>query len=81
MPYEYYASQGVKLAKGGVWRSALCVFHEDRTPSLRVHIESGGFRCMVCGAHGSDVLAFHRQRHGLSFEEAAKALGAWEVTR
>jgi hypothetical protein len=36
---------------------------------------------MVCGAHGGDVLAFHMQRHGLRFIEAAQALGAWEETR
>jgi hypothetical protein len=80
-PVEYYASHGVQLSKGGAWRSALCPFHGDTHPSLRVHIESGAFRCMACGAHGSDVLAFHRQRHGLGFKEAAKALSAWEVTR
>ena len=33
---------------------------------------------MTCGAKGGDVLAFHMQRHGLRFIEAARALGAWE---
>ena len=30
---------------------------------------------MVCGVHGGDVLAFHRQRYRLGFVEAAKQLG------
>jgi len=37
--------------------------------------------CMTCGARGADVLAFYMLRHRVSFIEAAKALGAWEVAR
>mgnify|MGYP000867990801 FL=1 len=80
-PVEYYREQGLKLLGGGGWKSALCPFHADTSPSLRVRIETGAFRCMVCGAHGGDVLAFHMLRHGLRFIEAARALGAWEETR
>jgi hypothetical protein len=36
---------------------------------------------MACGAAGGDVLAFHRRRHGMTFIEAARALGAWEAGR
>jgi len=32
---------------------------------------------MACGAHGGDVLAFHRLKYKQSFVDAAKALGAW----
>lgn len=78
-PGEYYHEQGLKLTGGGEWKSSLCPFHNDTRPSLRVRLDSGGFRCMVCGVHGGDVLAFHMQRYGLRFIEAAKALGAWEV--
>lgn len=76
---KYYADQGLKLTGGGEWRNALCPFHPDTKPSLRVRLDTGAFRCMVCGAHGGDVLAFHRQRHGLSFKEAAQQLGAWRA--
>jgi len=78
-PAGYFAQQGLKLTGGGEWKTALCPFHSDHKPSLRVRLDSGGFRCMVCGAHGGDVLDFHRQRHGLSFIDAAKQLGAWRV--
>jgi hypothetical protein len=78
---EYYREQGMKLLGGGAWRSAVCPFHNDTKPSLRVRFETGAFRCMVCGAHGGDVLAFHMLRYGLRFIEAARALGAWEESR
>ncbi len=77
-PAEYYPWQGLKLTGGGAWKSAVCPFHNDTKPSLRVRIETGAFRCMVCGARGGDVLAFHMLRHRLGFIEAARALGAWE---
>lgn len=77
-PSEYYESEGIPLKGQGQWRDAVCPFHQDTKPSLRVRLETGAFRCMVCGAHGGDVLAFHRQRHGLGFVEAARALGAWK---
>lgn len=80
-PAEYYAREGLKLHGRGEWRDALCPFHCDTKPSLRVFFKTGAFRCMACGAHGGDVLAFHMQRHRLRFVEAAKALGAWEVRR
>jgi DNA primase len=78
-PVEYFHEQGMKLFGGGEWKSAICPFHNDTKPSLRVRLDTGGYRCMVCGAKGGDILAFHMQRHGLRFIEAAKALGAWEV--
>lgn len=73
---EYYIGVGLRLIGAGPWRSAVCPFHEDSRPSLRVNVEHGGFRCLGCGAHGGDVLAFHRLRTGEGFVEAAQALGA-----
>ena len=78
-PSEFYRQQGQKLTGGGEWKNAIYPFHDDSKPSLRVRLDTGGFRCMVCGAHGGDVLAFHQQRHGLGFKQAAQQLGAWRV--
>ncbi len=75
---SFYQREGLKLVGRGLWRSALCPFHPDKHPSLRVNIQTGGFRCMVCGVRGGDVLSFHRLRTGMGFIDAAKALGAWE---
>jgi DNA primase len=80
-PVDYFEKSGVPLIGRGSWRSALCPFHNDHSPSLRVNTETGAFRCMACGAKGGDVLAFHRKRYGLSFVQAARDLGAWESAR
>ena len=76
-PYSYYTEQGLKLTGGGEWKQALCPFHKDTKPSLRVRLDSGSFCCMACGAKGCDVLAFHMKRYGIDFIQAAKRLGAW----
>ncbi len=79
-PVAYYVErEGARLLGRGHWRSALCPFHDDTRPSLRVNVESGAYRCMACGAKGPDVLSFHRQRHGLSFVQAARDLHAWRT--
>ena len=80
-PGEYFRGQGLKLKGSGEWKNTICPFHKDSKPSLRVRLDSGGFRCMACGARGGDVLAFHMQLYGMPFIEAAKALGAWEFSR
>lgn len=77
-PVAYFDSIGLKLLGRGAWRTAICPFHDDTRPSLRVHYAQGAFRCMACGAHGGDVLAFHRQRTGHAFLQATRELGAWE---
>ena len=61
-PADYYHEQGLNLIGGGEWKSGVCPFHDDTRPSLRVRLVTGGFRCMACGAHGGDVLAFHMRR-------------------
>jgi hypothetical protein len=77
-PRGYFEREGLHLVGCGCWRSAHCPFHDDTRPSLRVNVETGAFRCMACGAKGGDVLAYHRARHGLSFMQAARDLGAWQ---
>jgi DNA primase len=74
-PLDYYG-KALALKGKGMWRQALCCFHEDRTPSLSVNVETGHYRCFACEA-GGDLLSFHMRRHGLDFKSACQALGAW----
>jgi DNA primase len=74
----YFDWIGNPLQGHGAWRNALCPFHEDTRPSLRVRADTGAYRCMVCGAHGGDVLDLHQQRTGKGFVDAARELGAWK---
>ena len=76
-PTTYYATEGLVRKSKGAWRDAMCPFHPDTKPSLRVRLDSGAFRCMSCGAHGGDVVAFHMRLYDLNFKVAVMALGAW----
>lgn len=76
-PLEYFEQNGFPLVGQGEWRSAICPFHGDTKPSLRVRIETGAFRCLACGEKGGDLLAFHQKRFGMSFKDACIALGVW----
>jgi DNA primase len=78
-PTGYFRSIGITVIGRGEWRTAICPFHPDTRPSLRLRTDSGAFRCMACGARGGDLLAFHRLRTGLGFVAAARDLGAWEL--
>ncbi len=78
-PANYFKEQGLKLTGGGEWKNALCPFHDDSKPSLRIRLGTGGFKCMACGKRGGDVLSFHMQRYGMGFVEAARQLGAWRA--
>lgn len=79
-PAEYFRAQGLKLSGGGEWKSARCPFHDDSNPSLRIRLDSGGFKCMSCGAHGGDIVDFHAQRWNLTFTAAARDLNAWDAS-
>lgn len=50
-----------------------CIFHEDRTPSLKLYGDH--FYCFGCGAHG-DVTDLTAKLFGLSPLEAAQKLAA-----
>lgn len=75
---SYFEGEGLTLKGRSKWRSALCVFHDDATPSLRINVSTGAWVCMSCGTKGGDVLAFHMERHGMDFIAAAKAIGCWD---
>lgn len=66
---------------GTGWAMARCPYHDDTHASLSVNLRGGHFRCHACGAHGPGLIAFLRLRDGLDFEQACKALGAWESRR
>lgn len=76
-PVAYYEKQNIQLKGDGQWRDAICPFHADTKLSLRINIERGAYRCLICGARGGDVLAFHMHLHSMPFIAACKALGAW----
>lgn len=79
-PLDYFEKVGLRLIGSGEWRSAVCPFHNDTKPSLRVRVENGAFRCLACGRKGGDIVAFHQMQYELSFKDSCIALGAWGQT-
>lgn len=60
------------------WVSITCPVHaggNECTPSMRVSLIDGHFKCMACGEKGGDVIALHRLITGASFMEAVLDLG------
>ena len=63
----------VRLIRKGREHSALCPFHNEKTPSFTVSDDKGFFHCFGCGAHG-DVIGFVMRDEGLAFPEAVEKL-------
>ena len=62
-------SYGVSVNRAGM---ACCIFHDDRTPSMKVDER---YHCFGCGADG-DVIDFTARLFDLSLKEAAEKLAA-----
>jgi putative DNA primase/helicase len=71
------ASRYIDLQRTGSEYQALCPFHADRNPSLRIYQRrsdgSWRFKCFACGAHG-DTVDFVREIEGVDTAEAARRL-------
>jgi hypothetical protein len=66
--------QRVELRRYGREYVGLCLFHNDRHPSLYVNPDKQVFLCRSCGERG-DVFDFIQKLDGLNFREACAALG------
>ncbi len=64
---------GLNLKKQGRLYAAVCPFHDDHDPSLKINPQTGTFNCYVCGAHG-DVFDLVMKLRNCDFIEAAKEL-------
>lgn len=53
--------------------TALCPFHQEKSPSFTVSDQKGFYHCFGCGAHG-DVIHFTMEKQGLSFTETVEKL-------
>jgi DNA primase len=61
------------LRRVGSRFTALCPFHDERTPSFSVNAEEKLFYCFGCQAKG-DAIGFVEQTEGLDFVEAVELL-------
>ena len=61
----------------GQWASIKCPVHKagnETHQSMRVNLQDGHFRCMVCGTRGGDLIALHRLLTGARFADAVQEL-------
>lgn len=64
------AMYGIEVNRNGF---AKCVWHSDRTPSLKIYNGMRGCHCFACGEGGS-VIDFTMQFFGLNFKDACAKL-------
>lgn len=65
----------LSLEKKGVAYMALCPFHADRNPSLRIDPRKGLYHCFSCGA-GGDAFRFVQEKEGCGFSDAVRICAA-----
>lgn len=66
-----FEALGVTLRGRGPWLSGKCPLHEDRSPSLSVHRESGWWRCWS-GCGSGSVYDLAMRLRGLDFAAAVR---------
>lgn len=74
-PDAYYRQHVAKLGKanGSGWAQGTCPFHDDRSASLSVNMQEGGWRCFS-GCGGGDLIGFHMKVTGKVFKDAVADL-------
>ena len=60
----------IQINAGGF---ASCLFHKDKTPSLKVYKQTNRWHCFSCG-EGSDTIDLIIKTQKMSFVEAVKFL-------
>lgn len=66
------------LTKRGHNFRGLCIFHDDKNPSMEVNPIKQTFKCYSCNV-GGDVIDFIQNAEGLEFIPAAEFLGAENI--
>ncbi len=66
-------SSFVPLKKRGRIHSAVCPFHNEKTPSFTVYEDTSSFYCFGCGT-GGDVITFVKLYENLDYVETIKYL-------
>jgi DNA primase len=62
-----------KPTKRGIEIRLRCPFHDDSTPSLSIHAETGKFHCFGCNAKGGDIFDFVIAKEGIAAGDRTKS--------
>ena len=63
-----------KVIKKGKDAWCCCLFHDEKTPSLKINDDLGSYYCFGCGAKG-DIFSLYTDLYNYSFLDAVKELG------
>ena len=66
-------SSYIPVIKKGRNYEAICPFHDDTNPSLKISVDKQIFRCFVCGTSGN-ALGFIQKYEKITFIEALRKL-------
>ncbi|MXX66525.1 MAG: DNA primase [Chloroflexi bacterium] len=66
---EGLVGRHVQLQRSGQHLRGRCPFHDERTPSFFVFLDSGNYKCFGCGEAG-DAFTFLMKMENLTFREA-----------
>jgi len=72
-PISMIIGHFIPLAKKGANLEALCPFHADSNPSLKVNDSKGMYKCFVCD-EGGDAINFVKEYKHVDFVEALKII-------
>ncbi len=75
-PISFFIEKYIPLTKKGAQYEALCPFHQDSHPSLKVSDEKQVFKCFACNEAG-DAISFIQKFKNISFMEALKEAGSY----
>jgi DNA primase len=70
---DWIEGEGLVLKKQGKDYVMACVFHEDKTPSLKITPAKNLYHCFGCGAAGS-VIDWVMARQGVEFRAAVEVI-------
>ncbi|WP_104750898.1 DNA primase [Helicobacter salomonis] len=70
----------IELKREGAGFSAICPFHNEKTPSFKINPAKNTFKCFGCGEWGN-AITFVMQYEKIEFQEAVEKLAArYDIT-
>ncbi len=64
----------LKITKNGSGYEAICPFHDDHDPSLKINPARGIYKCFVCNEYGTDAINIVMKVKGVQFPEAVRMI-------
>lgn len=72
-PISMVITHYIPLSKKGANLEAICPFHTDTKPSLKVNDAKGMYKCFACGA-GGDAITFVKEFKRIEFVDALREI-------